>query len=72
MNWQPIATRPTRGAFLVWIPSTKLPWPAYMDHGVLRSNTHGVLNKQSDLDGRVLLATHWLPIEPPADTEVKL
>lgn len=71
MNWKPISTAPPRGAFLVWIPSTRLPWPAYTDGETLRSNAHGVLNKPDEYSSRILRATHWAPITPPADGEVK-
>ena len=69
MKWQPIETAPKSGAFLVWIPTTELPWPAYRDGKVLRSNAHGILNAPDIYDGRVLRATHWMPLPAAPDEQ---
>ena len=61
-QWQSIETAPKHGEFLVWVPSTRLPWPAYMHRSdpFIYSNAHGILN---DGDGPV--ATHWMPLPAP-------
>jgi hypothetical protein len=64
-EWQPIATAPTKGKFLVWIEGTDLPWPAHTaGDGHLWSNSHGLLNEPDDR-GRVLRTNFWLPLPPP-------
>ena len=68
MKWRPIETAPKKGKFMVWIPATNLPWPAYAGGDWIYSNSHGALNEMQD--GRVLKATHWMPLpEPPSSAE---
>ncbi len=64
-GWQPIETAPKGRAILVWIPSTELPWPAYRHGPTLYSNAHGRLNEPEGFCGRVLAATHWMPLPSP-------
>jgi hypothetical protein len=65
-EWQPIETAPKCGKFLVWIPSTQLPWPAHADEKSLWSNAHGRLNATNEFTRRPIVATHWMPFpEPP-------
>lgn len=68
MNWKPIETAPKAGPFLVWIPTTRLPWPAYAADGVIRSNAHGHLNEPDKWSGRILRATHWMPLPAPPNS----
>ena len=59
-GWRPIKTAPKKGRFMVWIPATDLAWPAYAGGDWIYSNAHGALNEMQD--GRVLTATHWMPL----------
>ena len=73
-EWQPIESAPRHGVFLVWIPSTRLPWPAYTHRDDkpwrIHSNAHGSLNVPDPYTGRVLTASHWMPMpDPPSQSD---
>ena len=74
VEWQPIETAPRNGKFLVWIPSTNLPWPAYAHRDDkpwrIYSNAHGPLNVPDPYTKRVLTASHWAPLPyPPSQSD---
>jgi len=64
--WQPIETAPKKGQFLVCVAG--LPWPAHADSGHIFSRAHGRVNEKEL--GRVIKATHWMPLPSPPQAKI--
>ncbi len=61
-RWQPIATAPKSGQFLIW--ASGLPWPAHGQIDGVYSNAHGKVNMPNEPFS--ITATHWMKLpEPP-------